>query len=392
MPVAPHQHGKDTHERIAMARLVCVLCMIFVHVPTGQPVSQLYASASFGLDTLIELVLIEGPGRASAALLSAVSGFLVATTLLAKRKTVMSLYLSRGRSILLPMLIWALLTYAVYALVSQFRPTYLSGLNSWLDHLNVLLFLTEMPAGPTMHLGFLRDLFVCVLLAPLLLITLRRIPWLVVPALGLLYLFEHEQSTLIVLRPLVLFAFALGMMVALHRVPLSRLDRFWPVFLVLATLSTALLILFKAGIGQSPLAPIDNSQIVIQERVLYPVTRLFVSLSVWTLLPFLTAEWIRIAVKRCTPYVFAAFCCHHLVLTIVFFSAWQPVFGDRDGPLFIVWFLVAPFLSLAAAVAIVAFARMVHPQAADILTGGRLAAHARREHGPLRAPSALAKI
>jgi len=61
---------QELRDRIAMARMLCVLGMIFVHVPDGQTDSPLYAFNAGGLGFFLEGLLVEGPGRAGAALLS----------------------------------------------------------------------------------------------------------------------------------------------------------------------------------------------------------------------------------------------------------------------------------------------------------------------------------
>ena len=210
--VPPIKH--DTRERIAMARMLCVLCMIFVHVPDGQSIAAVYSLTTGGFAFFLEGVLVEGPGRASAALLSVISGYLAATTLLKPGSSVWALYSRRFVSIILPMVFWASVTYLVYLIVSQSRPTFLDDANTLMDRLNIIFFLTEMPDGATMHLGFLRDLFVCVLLSPLLLPVVQRLAWLLFPLLGTLYIFEHNQATVLILRPLVLFAFSIGIYLA----------------------------------------------------------------------------------------------------------------------------------------------------------------------------------
>ena len=69
-------------DRVAMTRLVAVLCMIYVHVPDGQSERVLHAMSWSDVTSLIQGLLIEGPGRAGASLLSIVSGYLTAKILL----------------------------------------------------------------------------------------------------------------------------------------------------------------------------------------------------------------------------------------------------------------------------------------------------------------------
>ena len=153
-----------------MTRLVAVLCMIYVHVPDGQSERVLHAMSWSDVTSLIQGLLIEGPGRAGASLLSIVSGYLTGKILLGNCYSVGTLYKRRFRSILVPMFIWSLASYTVYSIASVWRVTFIDDASTLLEHLNILFFLTDIPHGATMHLAFLRDLFVCILLSPLCLL------------------------------------------------------------------------------------------------------------------------------------------------------------------------------------------------------------------------------
>ncbi len=366
------QIEQETRQRIAMARMFCVLFMIFVHVPDGQPSAVLYTLNDGGFAAFLEGFLVEGPGRASAALLSVVSGYLAATTLLKAGSSVWLLYKRRFISIIVPMIIWAGLTCLIYLLASRYRPTFLDDAHTLLDQLNFVLFLTAMPDGATMHLGFLRDLFVCVLLSPLLLVAVQRVAWIILPLLGLLYLFEHDQSTVIILRPLVLFAFSVGIYLATRKVSLNALDRFWPLFTGLSIAATMAILLVNSGVARETVQLFAARNMEFDEVVLYPIGRLFGSLAIWTLLPMMLGGRLQAWTTRFTPYLFAAFCSHYLMLTLVFHALWSPVFGGRDSGMFVVWFLAAPVMSMAIAVVLVNMTLRVYAPLATLLTGGRM--------------------
>jgi succinoglycan biosynthesis protein ExoH len=355
-----------------MARMLCVLGMIFVHVPDGQTASPIYAFNAGGLGFFLEGLLVEGPGRASAALLSVVSGYLAAFALLRANGAVLSLYRRRFISIVLPMVFWGAVTYLVYLLVAQTRPTFVSEATSLMDNLNIVFFITEMPIGATMHLGFLRDLFVCILFAPVLISAVQRMPWVLLSLLGLFYLFEHEQSAVIILRPLVLFAFTIGLTLAVRNVRLDSWDRFCPLFIVLAVFSTATIMLVNGGAGANLVDAFSAEGLSFSEVVLYPLGRLSGSLAIWTFLPVLVGGSFQRWALRNSPYVFATFCSHYLMLTVLFFAGWQPVFGDRGSDMFFVWFLAAPLVSMAIAIAIVQCALKIAPPLATLITGGRM--------------------
>lgn len=371
---APAAPIKQTIQmRISMARMLCVLCMIYVHVPNGQQAEAIVYGLGNGQFTVfLESFLIEGPGRAGAALLSVISGYLAATALLRPGCSISALYSRRFVSIVLPMVFWAVATYLVYLVASQARPTFLSEASTFLVKINTILFLTHMPDGPTMHLGFLRDLFVCVLLAPLLLAASQRAGWALLFALGLFYLFEHEQASIIILRPLIVFAFSIGIFMATRNARLGVLDRFWPLFVGLAAISTLVIMMFNDGVAPGLEQVFAQRGLQFNETVLYPIGRLFGSLAIWTLLPFLMGGKLQQWVTKFSPYLFAAFCSHNLMLTLIFFGGWMPLFGDRHSDFYILWFLFAPLLSMVVAFCIVQVSLKIAPPLATLITGGRI--------------------
>ena len=352
--------------------MLCVLGMIFVHVPDGQVGTPIYAFNAGNLGFFLEGLLVEGPGRASSALLSVISGYLAAFALLRVDGAIFSLYSRRFRSIVLPMIFWGTVTYLVYLLAAQARPTFVSEAETLLDKLNIIFFITQMPVGATMHLGFLRDLFVCILLAPILLPAVQRMPWVLLSLLGMFYLFEHDQSAVIILRPLVLFAFTIGLTLAVRNVQINRWDKYCPVFIVLAFLTTASIMLVNGGAAATLVDFFARSGLSFKESVLYPIGRLCGSLAIWTFIPVIMGGVFQQWVTRNSPYLFATFCSHYLMLTILFYVGWMPILGDRDSAVFIVWFLGAPLLSMGIAIALVQAALKVSPPLATLLTGGRV--------------------
>ena len=211
----PRPLANAVRERIAMVRVLCIGFMIYVHVPDNA-ISMVSAVPIPDPSLFSQGFLVEGAGRASAALLSLVSGLLTAVAL--RRGGPGSVIRRRFRSIVVPMLFWSSVTVALYAALTFVRPTFLTPDGRplpelLLDYVNAVFFVTAQPMGPTLHLGFLRDLFVCIVLSPLVLAALRRFGALVPTALALVYVFDLES--VVVLRPLVLFAFSIGMWLAI---------------------------------------------------------------------------------------------------------------------------------------------------------------------------------
>jgi succinoglycan biosynthesis protein ExoH len=305
-------------------------------------------------------------------LLSFVSGYLTVIALSRQGGTIGALYRRRFESIVVPMLLWGLITIGLYAVVSLSRETFLNiehqgVVSTVLTYVNLVAFLTDIPVGPTMHLSFLRDLFVCILLSPLLVFVLRRAAIPVLVVLAFLYLADIE--TIVILRPLVLFAFAIGLHLAMSNARTDLLDDAWPLWILLSTLATIGLLLYNGG-AMSGLDDIfQRIGLDMKESLLYPLSRLFGALAVWTVLSRAVGTRWQGWIESMTPYLFAAYCSHYLMLTLVWFGLWRPAFGDEQ--FFMVWFLAAPVFSMLVAWGIVNGTAIFWPNAAARLTGGR---------------------
>jgi len=365
--------SENDSQRIAMVRTLCIFGMIYVHVPSANPDSVMYGLDLGDLFGSAQAFLVEGFGRASACLLSVVSGYLTARVLVNHGGKIGNLYRKRFASIVVPMALWGTMTVGVYALVSLSRPTFLNissdgNLDAVLQYLNFVFFITDTPVGATMHLAFLRDLFVCVLLSPLLLFALKRAATVTLATLLLVYLLDLES--VIVLRPLIVLSYTAGMWLLLCRANLHRLDKFWVLWIALSSLCTLLIMHFNAGF-----MPVLNDVFAARgldakESLLYPVSRLFGALAIWTITALLLGSRVQWFLTKLSPYIFAAYCSHYIVLTLLFFGVWQPFWGG-EGPMYGVWFFLAPLIAMAVACAMVNLVAMWFPGFALLLTGGR---------------------
>ena len=379
-----------------MVRVLCIGFMIYVHVPDNA-ISAVTNAAVPMTSLLLQGFLVEGAGRASAALLSLVSGLLTAVAL--SRSEANALYRRRFRSIVVPMLSWSATTVALYALLSLVRPTFLTewhggSAETLLFYANAVLFLTDQPMGPTLHLGFLRDLFVCMLLAPVLLAALRRFGAVVPVALGALYLFDVES--VVMLRPLVLFAFSIGLWLATRGTRLDALDASWPLWAGASVLATLAVMVSgtDAALDSVPSRWFAERGLDLREAVLYPVSRLFGALAIWTLAAKLVGTAWNRRLARLSPYVFVAFCSHFLALTFLWEGAVRPLVGASDTLGYALWFAVAPFVAMAVAAGIVESAARLAPSLASLLTGGRVpvpdaASVARTSEPPVPSPASF---
>jgi len=146
----------EASEAMAMARVVCITLMMFVHVWPGAS-AILAAPVSLSLAVTYE-VLIEDLARGSVPLLSIVSGLLFFRSA-SGPESATSLILGKVRSLLVPMVCWSSIMLILAGMHSQAtgNKAFMSmSLIEWLDNVFGI-------NGPPFNvpLAFLRDIFAC---------------------------------------------------------------------------------------------------------------------------------------------------------------------------------------------------------------------------------------
>lgn len=353
-PLVDSKGSVDTerNQRIVLVRLLCIFGMIYVHVPALEPNFAMASVTGYFHFDFIRMFIVEGYGRASACLLSVVSGYLVSITLCDKTISIQHFYKRRFKSIYLPMVLWGLMSILLFSLVSLLQPTFLHEVcgfaeGSLLSCLNVVFHLAAMSEGPTMHLAFLRDLFICILLAPALIYLTRNIPIILLVVLTAVYIIDLES--ILILRPLVILGFSVGIWIGLNRFNALWVDKLWVLWLGFWIVTTLIIIAYSQG--QLPLIQwtFASHGLDAKESLLYPLSRLFGALSIWTiaakLLSLNSLRWCC----RLEPYLFAAFCAHPLILVVIQSTGVFLLQDQLVNQFYPMWFLVAPAVAIACA-------------------------------------------
>lgn len=360
-------------EPIRVARVLCIFFMIYVHVNPGFAEFDIPGHGIRAFD-LFRFGLVNSVGRASVALLSAISGYLAAHSLV--RLGASKLMARRFRSLIVPLAIWNAAFILLTVLGDHVRPGYLETtlagpLSLW--RLPTLL-VSAFAAPANVPLGFLRDTFVCAAMMPLLLVLLRRHIGFFLAAVVAIFLVA-QFVPLLITADLILF-FAIGIWCAERgRVPMA-----FPVPVL--WMSAGLLIVLGAVVTSLQFTqftdPTAERAVLIKavfSTIRFPAAVIFWSASVW-LSRQASGRWL----SGLEPYMFMAFCTHMILLTPLWFI-WQSVFGDYYGAAYPVFFMLAPFVVFAGAVMVAESLFAVSPALFGILNGGRLLDAAVRRPG-----------
>ncbi len=318
---------------IDFARILCIFFMIWVHVyPAMREPSYVFSGPAHGL----WLVVIDIFGRASVATLSFLSGYVLCIQ--SAQRDVRRIVADRFRSILLPMFTWnaiALLAVWLALTVPGHGGRTISGFfhahSAW-DWLSLLLAIDRQPAN--MPVGFLRDLFVSIVLLTLFRQAIARYGVLLLVLLAPLTALQATEPLL--LRPsIALFALA-GFVCASRGWSLSRLSA--PIVALPAMLlfAAAYLLALQVDIPQPTLAEqIPN----LAKRAGLVALMLLVASAA-------AGRWPSLPVAGWRTVLFVTFLSHGIV-TEVLGKAYELSGGSVRSPAYLLFFFAAPFAFLA---------------------------------------------
>lgn len=358
MPETLSTDAARRSDAIAIARVICILGVVYVHAWTGrngQDLEMMRGSAQEGL----RWVLMEIFGRSAVPLLGLISGWLVGGS--ARTRNWLQHVGRKARTILLPMLLWnavAILFVSGAAwLLGLSAPTPQSS--GWVAQ---ELFIVSRNPDINVQMPFLRDLFLCMVAAPLLV----RLPgWsLLLIALAAAVCQILGGGAPVLMRASILFFFVIGI-VARRR---NWADRAAALPLAPAILPFVILMAMQLYVslrGGAGLPPLALSSLDMAVRIV-------AALCFWRLAWALAASGARGFLLRVEPYAFFLFCAH-LILIWLGGPLLGRLFGTLGSPLYPVYLVAQPLIVLLAVVLLGTLLSRAAPGPARILSGGRLA-------------------
>lgn len=287
------------------ARVLCILFMSYVHLHFFN-----LPGADF---PLTEIIIVDTFGRSSVPLLSVLSGYFMVNFFSKRPYTTAAL--SRGRSLIVPMLIWNLIACLLLGFTYPI----------W----NALFAITD--SSKLIYLTFLRDLFIMSLLTPVLVVCAKKAPPIFIAAVLAYYVLGW--SNIVILRPQIAFFFSLGIFFAIYPQPLPRWSG------IIAIVGVAAAIAFQI------VRPDYLSKFYFDNLYLRPVT----AFGFWVVSLWIAQTWPRFG--RFDQTAFAFFVMHGIAFHIVG-SIYSKIASMHTVPVYYVVWLLTPPLVYAAVYAI----------------------------------------
>lgn len=350
----------DTARRsdaIAIARVICILGVIYVHAWTGLNGAMLEQLRGTPQENL-RWVLMECFGRSAVPLLGLISGWLVAGS--ARTRDWGRHVARKTQTILLPMIMWnalAILLVSGTAHIGTLAAPHVQSLG-WMAQ---ELFIVTRNPDINVQMPFLRDLFLCMLAAPLMVRLPNGALILIAAAAALCQVWGVGPPVL--MRASILFFFTAGMLAR----RLGWADRAAALPFLAAAAPFALLMpvqLMQSAWGHGGLAPPLVGALDMAVRVA-------AALFFWRLSWTLAASGARGALLRVEPFAFFLFCAH-LIIIWLGGPAIGAIVGRLGSPLYPLFLIVQPILILIVVVGVGTALKQVAPLTTALLSGGRL--------------------
>ncbi|BAI97337.1 putative succinyltransferase [Sphingobium indicum UT26S] len=346
-------------DAISIARVICILGVVYVHAWTGLNGHDLESLRGTAQDSL-RWGLMEVFGRSAVPLLGLISGWLVEGS---SRTHDWLRHVGRKvRTILLPMILWNALAIlfvsgAAWALGLSAPVPSSTG---WMFQ---ELFIVSRNPDINVQMPFLRDLFLCMLAAPLFV----RLPgWALGAVAAMAALCQiMGWGPPVLMRASILFFFIMG--IVARREGLA--DRVAALPWTAAAAPFALLMSAQLYMSLHPgvLPP------GIGAATLDMAVRVAAALFFWRFAWSLAASAARGMLLRIEPFAFFLF-CSHLILIWLGGPVLGVVFGKLGSPFYPAYLLVQPLLVLVAVILLGSLLSRAAPGLAKLLSGGRLMA------------------
>jgi len=340
--LSPSMLTEEISKRFWITRFLMIIGIVILHLPPYEPLSEVGCSAF----SLVKAFFAHGLFRATVPVLTVISGYLVFYSNLHLRP--LELFKKKTKSILVPLALWNLpIAIAVFfvqkyqILGDQFSAQlYPPSLFDWL---NALIGVTADPVN--YPLNFLRDLFVISVLSPVLWLFLKRIPYVGLVTVLMIWYLNLDGD--LILRTSMLVNFYIGGLAAVLRWDLTVLDKH-------ATWCLFLLIGICVGIVV----------LRIENKELFRLTSPFL---VWPSMKLLVGTRMGEWLYRHASSSFFIFLSHSVVL----FALWLIFQKSPASELYFVYWLSTPPITVMFLIFMHRKFRELAPRLSLVFLGGR---------------------
>jgi succinoglycan biosynthesis protein ExoH len=379
---------ENISSRIDILRFLMIIGLVFLHFNEFEGAQRLRLT-NFNFDThpytSVLTTFLENLFKSSVPILSVISGYLFFNTPEWDVAFFLRNYKKRAQNVLFPMISWALITICFFLIIAWVSPqSYLLVISRYdvtsmkpVDLINAIFGVTHLPVN--MQFWFLHDLLLTVLISPILALFLRRIPYLALGGLFLIWMGNFNIP--IFFRSDVLFFFYIGAVIRSQNVPLDAITP-----RVACALMLALILLTAVRTGLPYVTPKGhwvNRLFGVSTRSL----RLLSVFAFWGFAPFLLNTWLGKQMLKISGLAFFLHAIHWPMNQIFKYSLADILPNGGDAAMLTVFFGTS-LLTVATAIMIAFALAALSPGLFSHLSGGRsINRHARTRNPDLQPAS-----
>ncbi|TEW56155.1 hypothetical protein E2R68_03415 [Psychromonas sp. RZ22] len=332
---------KSLSKKISTARVICILSLIYVHFP---PLYGEICNVNNFIDYLVVLIS-NFIGRTSVPLLSIISGYLIVSSILKYKYT--RLLLNKTITLLVPLATWNLLSLS--------KDFILGG--APLEDKNIINYLFSVYDTPgILPLYFLRDIFVCVIIAPLLLKLTSGVTS-IITVISLIILSILNLNNYLFINDKIIIFFFIGIIFAC-----KGGEEYFESKSLFITSALLLFILTNLLIFIKPENLLDEIQIIISI-----ISRVFGAIIFWNVACFLANKF---NIEKYSSVIFFTFCSHTLIISFIWIVAKQLHIVPMTYS-YVIIFIISPILVFIISLMTYKVFVRLFPKAQILLTGKR---------------------
>jgi succinoglycan biosynthesis protein ExoH len=323
---------------IKISRVICIFFVSYVHVNPSMDKWVDEVPAQLSIFGTIGTILLDVLGRASVPALSVLGGYL-AVSAYSRRSNWWVYAKERWQTLIVPMITWNLVIIALSSIilaVTGVQTKVIQDIQPF-EQLTPLLILDRLTGynygSAAVALDFLRDIFVCSLLLPLMFQLNKRLGAV---GVGIIWLTGLTVSFApIVMKPSIMMFFTIGVYLALQSDQLIP-SRETVIKLITVLFLALVLVYFTPVLSANYAKNVPN----IVFRLVITSCLLITAIA----LSRINAGRL---IARLEPVAYLMFLSHTTIMLILW-GIWQKPFGNGLAWPYPIFFIAAPFITMIA--------------------------------------------
>lgn len=322
---------KIERRQINICRVLCIFFMMSVHVNPGLSADSVVTTGDY---SLLGYLWGDVLGRASVAVLSFISGYLLWRSM--RHTPLTTVALKKAQTLILPMLFWN----TAFVVLVTIKAFFLGATSGYTEVFNAqgldLLGAFTGITGPTANLSlfFLRDLFVSIMLLRLIAPVIERWPLAILFLLLVATLFDVLDP--LIYRPAITFFVALGVVLAHKKGSLADLASLRAVSVSLVLILSVFILFEFLPIP----AELEGS---VKNILLRGALLVFLLVVTAWLARSSFGHFLEFFEER----IYETYLSHVLLIGVLW-SVWTALVGNALVLSYIIFFLLAPIFAMVA--------------------------------------------